>query len=100
MSEQQLKDFGTRAETLVEIPDFAELERQGHGLRVRRRMSVAAVLVAVLTVAGVTATQTHKTYADRGRLKPPPSSGPNPYPAATMGTLSHGRYVVRPGWTA
>ena len=38
MSEQQLKDFGARAETLVDVPDFAELDSKGAHLQTRRRL--------------------------------------------------------------
>jgi hypothetical protein len=101
MSEQQLKDFAARAETLVDLPDFAELDQVGRGLRLRRRVGVAAVLAAVLTVIGATAVQTHRTDADRGQAKPPPPfAGAQPYPGATMSDLEQGTYVVEPDWVA
>jgi hypothetical protein len=93
----QLKDFGARAETLVEIPDFAELDRRGRVLRVRRRVSVAATLAAVLAVAGVTVAQAHRTSADRGPITPPrPPVDARAYPDATMKTLHAGRYWLAP----
>jgi hypothetical protein len=101
MSEQQLKDFGARAETLVEIPDFTELDRRGRDLRVRRRVGVAAVLAAVLAVAGVATARTHRTNADPGPVKPlPPAADASPYPGVTMLNLNQGTYVVQPGWVA
>ena len=57
MSEQQLKDFGARAETLVDVPDFAAIDARGRNLRARRRVGVAATLVAVVAVVGVAVTQ-------------------------------------------
>jgi hypothetical protein len=101
MSEQQLKDFRARAETLVEIPDFTELDRRGRDLRVRRRVSVAAALAAVLAVAGVTAAQNHRADAEPDPVKPaPPSAGARPYPGVTMLNLDQGKYVVQPAWVA
>src|SRR5262245_33121637 len=96
MSEQQLKDFGARAETLVEIPDFAELDQRGHELRVRRRVGVAAALAAVLAVAGVTVMQVHRNDVDDRPIKPPGSLRARPYPDATMETLDAGTYRLRP----
>jgi len=97
MTEQQLRDFGARAETLVEIPDFAEVERKGTLLRARRRVGVAAALVVVLTVAGVSAAQSHRSSADRGPVTPPPpgSTAARTYPGGTMTTLDQGNYWLQ-----
>ena len=97
MSEQQLRDFGARAETLVEIPDFAEVERKGTLLRARRRVGVAAALVVVLTVAGVSAAQSHRSSADRGPVTPPPprSAAARTYPGSPMTTLDQGNYWLQ-----
>jgi hypothetical protein len=91
---EQLKDFGARAETLVEIPDFAELDQRGKALRIRRRVSVAATLAAVLAVAGLSVAQTHRTNADDGPVTPPADA--RAYPNATMKTLEAGRYWLAP----
>lgn len=97
MSEQLLKDFGARAETLVEIPDFSELDRRGHALRVRRRANVAAALTAVLAVAGLTVAQAHRTSADPAPVTPPrPPADARAYPDATMKTLDPGTYWLAP----
>src|SRR3954463_9220722 len=97
MSEQQLKDFGARAETLVDVPDFAAIDARGRNLRTRRRVGVAATLVAVLAVAGVVATQSHRTNADNGPVTPPDkSTAVLPYPGATMKTLAERTYELHP----
>src|SRR3954462_5653101 len=92
---EQLKDFGAHAETLVEIPDFTELDQRGRALRVRRRAGVAAALAAVLTVAGVTFAQTHRTNADRGPVQLPHLKA-RTYQGATMKDLKPGTYQLRP----
>ncbi len=97
MSEQQLKDFGAHAETLVDVPDFAAIDARGRNLRARRRMGVAATLVAVLAAAGVVATQSHRTNADSGPVTPPDqSTAVQPYPGATMKTLAERTYELHP----
>jgi uncharacterized protein YfcZ (UPF0381/DUF406 family) len=94
---EQLKEFGAHAETLVEIPDFAEIDRAGRALRVRRRASLAATLAAVVTVAGFTVTHAHKTKADHGPVTPPrPPAGARAFPDSTMKTLHDGQYWVMP----
>jgi hypothetical protein len=98
MSEQQLKDFGARAETLVEIPDFAGLEQRGRHLRMCRRAGVAAALAAVVAVGGVVITQTHRNDTDTRPVNPPPSVNASPYPGVTMSTLTQGRYWMAPAW--
>jgi hypothetical protein len=96
MSEQQLKDFGAYAETLVDIPDFTELDRRGHALRVRRRVSVAATLAAVLAVVGVTVTQVHRHDRATRPIERPDSRGAQTYVGGTMKTLPEGAYRLRP----
>src|SRR3954451_10041876 len=98
MSEQQLKDFGARAETLVEIPGFAQIDQRGQALRVRRRVGVAAALAAVLAVAGVSVAQTHRDSTDEGPVKPPRSVNSTPYPGNTMTPLNADRYWLAPAW--
>lgn len=95
MSEQQLKDFRAHAETLVEPPDFANLDRRGHELRVRRRAGVAGALAMVLALAGVLA-QTHRTPAkDQPIQLPKLHSDARPY--WTQGeNLAEGTYWIRP----
>jgi hypothetical protein len=95
MSEQQLKDFGARAETLVEIPDFAALDQRGRNLRVRRRAGVAAALAAVLAVTGTVLWQTQRDSVDDGPVTPPHSQA-RPYPGLTMNDLAAGTYRIRP----
>ena len=96
MSEQQLKDFGARAETLVDVPDFAELDRRGAHLQTRRRLGVAAGLALVLAVAGAGVTQHHRSSADHDPVHPPPpTSTAVPYPGNTMTTLDEGSYALQ-----
>lgn len=99
MSDQQLKDFGARAETLVEIPDFAELDLRGRHLRVRRRAGVAAALAVVLTVVGVATAQIHRKSEDPRPIKPP-HAGARTYQGGTMKTLEPGTYRLHPSLTA
>lgn len=94
MSEQQLKDFGAYAETLVELPDFAEIDRRGNSLRMRRRAGVAGVVAAVLAVAGVAVTRLDDTKTDTGPVKPP--SRARAYIGETMRDLAPGTYRLRP----
>ena len=93
MSEQQLKEFGARAESVVDIPDFAELDRQGRSLRLRRRASIAAAVAVVLTVGGIAAAQIHKKTVDTGPIKPPQV---HTYRGATMKDLEPGTYRLHP----
>jgi hypothetical protein len=95
MSEQQLKDFGARAETLVELPDFAALDRRGHDLRLRRRAGVAALAVAVV-VAGFTGMQVHRHDRATGPIDRPDSSEAQSYVGGTMKTLAEGAYRLHP----
>lgn len=95
MSEQQVKAFGAHAESLVEIPEFATLDRRGHELRVRRRVGVAGALAMVLAVVGVL-TQVHRTPAHHDPIKPPQlRSDARPY-HGNMRTLDEGDYWLRP----
>jgi hypothetical protein len=96
MSEQQLKDFGARAETLVDVPDFAAIDARGRNLRSRRRAGVAATLAAVVAVVGVTVTQIRRDDTDTRPVKPPPSIGAQTYPGGTMKTLDEGAYRLHP----
>ena len=96
MSEQQLKDFGARAETLVDVPDFAELDSKGAHLQTRRRLGVAAGLALVLAVAGAGVTQNHRSSADHDPVNlPPPTTTAVPYPGNTMTTLDEGSYALQ-----
>ncbi len=96
MSEQQLKDFGAHAETLVELPDFAAIDARGRNLRARRQVSVAATLAAVVAVVGVTVTQIRRDDTDTRPVKPPPSIGAQTYVGGTMKTLDEGAYRLHP----
>jgi hypothetical protein len=96
MSEQQLKDFGAHAETLVEFPDFGQLERRGHETRVRRRAGVAAALAAVMAIVGVTVTQIHRNPTKDEPIKVPHlRSDARPY-GAQGHNLDEGTYWLRP----
>jgi hypothetical protein len=97
MSEQQLKEFGARAERLVDVPDFAELDRRGRDLRVRRRAGVATALAVVLAAAGATVWQ-----AQRGPVKHEPIGPPHvrSYPGDTMKDLTAGSYRLHPSKVA
>jgi hypothetical protein len=96
MSEQQLKDFAAHAESLVEVPDFSELDQRGHALRLRRRVGVAATLAAVLAVAGVTVTQVRRQDTDTRPIERPPAIGARTYVGGTMKTLAAGAYRLHP----
>ena len=96
MSEQQLKDFGAHAETLVELPEFAALDARGRNLRARRQVGVAAMLAAVVAVVGVTVTQIRRDDTDTRPVKPPPSIGAQTYVGGTMETLNEGAYRLHP----
>jgi hypothetical protein len=98
MTEQQLRDFGTRAEGLVIPPGFADLDRRGNRLRNRRRAGIGAALAVVLTVAGVAVSQSRVHRADQEPIKPPPTPAAEaePYPGAEMETLPPGRYRIEP----
>jgi len=98
MNEQQLRDFGARAEDLVEIPDLAELEQRGARLQVRRRVSVATALAVVVTVAGVAFAQTHRPPTDDRPVHPTPSEHARSYRAGTMKTLEEGTYALHPSF--
>lgn len=93
---EQLKDFGARAETLVEIPDFAEIDKRGRGLRARRRAGVATAAALVIAVAGATVAQLHRPDSDDRPIGPPRTVNASPYPGATMTTLHQGRYWLAP----
>src|ERR1044072_3821600 len=93
---EQLKEFGARAETLVEIPDFAQLDQRGRELRVHRRGGVGAAVVAVLAVVGVTVTKTPRNDVDNRPIKPPGAVVPPNYPGGTMKDLEEGTYRFHP----
>ena len=95
MTEQQLKEFGARAETLVEIPDFAALDRRGHDLRIRRRAGVAAALAAVLALSGAAVWQTQRSSVDDKPIERPHSQT-HTYQGASMKTLAAGTYQLHP----
>jgi hypothetical protein len=95
MNEQQLKDFGAHARTLVEIPDFAAIDRRGHSLRVRRRAGVVGALAMVLALVGVF-TQTNRTPSKEEPIEVPHlRSEARPY--RTGGdNMDEGTYWLRP----
>jgi hypothetical protein len=96
MTEQQLREFGIRAEQLVTLPDFADLDRRGQQLRRRRRAIVAGVAACLLLVAGITA-QNAKPKAQEPVEPPELPVKAMPYPGAFMGTLEEGTYELSPG---
>jgi hypothetical protein len=93
MSEQQLKEFGALAESLVDVPDFAGLDQRGRNLRVRRRAGVAAALAGVLAVTG-TALWTQRDSAKDEPITPP-KHVVRPYPEESS-KLREGTYRIRP----
>jgi hypothetical protein len=98
MDEQQLKDFGAHAETLVEIPDFAELDLRGRDLRMRRRAGVAAALALVVAVAGLAFAQAHRNTTDTRPIGPPHTQA-RTYHGGTMKDLAAGTYRLHPSLT-
>jgi hypothetical protein len=90
---RELKEFGARAETLVRLPDFAELDDRGRALRQRRLGAATALVACVLAVVGVTVLGRDP----EGTVEPAPSpSGSRTYPGSTMQTLDPGTYVLEP----
>lgn len=90
---RELKELGARAETLVRLPDFAELDRRGRALRQRRLGAATALVACVLAVVGVTVLG----QDPEGTVEPAPSpSGSRTYPRSTMQTLDPGTYVLEP----
>ena len=96
MSEQKLKEFGARAEELVTLPDFSELDRRGGVLRRRRIATVAALAACVLAVV-VTVVRQDPPEAVQP-IEPPddPSIGGQLYPGNVMQTLDRGTYLLDP----
>src|SRR5215467_244428 len=94
---EQLKDFGARAETLVEIPDFAELDRRGRHLRMRRRAGVAGAVAMVLAVAGVVAQAQRNAVKDEPIKPPDLHSHARPY-HGVKGDIDAGTYWIRPSF--
>src|SRR4051812_4558270 len=95
MNDKLLKDFGAHAETLVEIPDFAQLDKRGRDLRIRRRAGAAGAPAAVGAVAGVVTPQPHRPGADDGPVNPPPIKT-RTFPSGTMKTVEPGPYRLHP----
>lgn len=96
MSERLLKEFRSRAEDLVPVPDFDELERRGMRRRRAHRTVGAAVIVSALAVGGILAT----TAIDRP-LVGPAQIDPSPSPPTADDTelrflRSGSSQVVRP----
>ena len=78
MSELELREFRTRAEELVDLPDLAELESRGRRLHRRRIALGAGLAAAVLAVAGglvvqrsATTTGTRRRSSRRTTARPP-----------------------------
>ena len=89
----KLKEFGDRAETLVTLPDFAELDRRGRALHQRRLGAAAALVACVLAVVGLTVLRD-----DPGKtVEPAPDPGRSrTYPRGDVKTLDPGTYVLNP----
>ena len=94
MSELQLREFASRAEALVVLPDLADLDRQGHALRRRRRAVVAALAACVLAVVGLVVVS-HEPAENVSPVRPPDDSGAvRAYPGNMMRDLESGTYEM------
>lgn len=102
MNELQLREFRTRAEELVDLPEFAELESRGRRMHRRRIALGAGLAAAVLAVTGgmVAATQ-RDDDRDSTPIEPPDDRAPAEvveYPGPVMETLDAGTYLLQPSW--
>lgn len=97
MTEQQLREFATRAEELVTVPDFGELDRRGRNLR-RRRHAITAGVAACLLVLGAVITAQNVKPKTQEPVEPPELPAKvTPYPGNTMSTLDEGTYELMLG---
>ena len=94
MSELELREFASRAEDLVVLPDFADLDRQGRGLRRRRQAVVAALAACVLAIVGLVVVS-HDSPRNVAPIRPPDDSGGvRAYPGNMMRDLESGTYEL------
>ncbi|MFC4786033.1 hypothetical protein ACT8ZV_16260 [Nocardioides sp. MAHUQ-72] len=93
MSELELREFASRAEELVPLPDLAELEHRGRDLHRRRVAAGTALAAVVLAAAGMVAIRDDAPRSVEP-IKPPDSTGAQPYPGAVMETLDRGTYTM------
>ena len=75
MNELQLREFRTRAEELVDLPDLAELEGRGRRLHRRRVTLGAGLAAAVLAVTGGLVV-TQRDDGDPAPIEPPDDRAP------------------------
>jgi hypothetical protein len=97
MTEQQLREFGTRAEELVELPDFGELDRRGQKLRRRRQSITAGVAACLLVVGAIITAQNLKPKAQEPVDPPELPAKVTAYPGNHMTTLEEGTYELTLG---
>ena len=90
---REMKEFGARAETLVTLPDFADLDRRGRALHQRRLGAAAALVACVLAVVGFTVLRDDHAKTVEPATNPGES---RTYPGSTMQTLDPGTYVLNP----
>ncbi|HET9420545.1 MAG TPA: hypothetical protein VFO49_05365 [Nocardioides sp.] len=103
MSDLELREFRTRAEELVDLPDLAELEGRGRRLRQRRVALGAGLAAAVLAVTGGLVAANQRDDADSTPIEPPDDRAPAEvvdYPGAVMETLDAGTYLMQPSRAA
>lgn len=102
MNELQLREFRTRAEELVDLPDLAELESRGRRLRQRRMALGAGVAAAVLAVTGGLVAANQRDDGDPTPIEPPDDRAPSEivYPGAVMEILDAGTYLLQPSLDA
>lgn len=97
MNELELREFRTRAEELVSLPDLADLESRGRRLRRRRVALGASLAAAVLALAGGLVV-TQRDDGNQTPIEPPDERPPSEvdYPGPVMEPLAPGTYVLRP----
>ena len=100
MNDLQLREFRTRAEELVDLPDLAELEGRGRRLHRRRIALGAGLAAAVLAVTGGLVVARSATTATRRRSSRRTTERPPrcEYPGPVMETLDAGTYLLQPSW--
>ena len=94
MSELKLREFGARAEELVNLPDLAELEHRGRDLRHRRVALVAAHAACVLAVVGGVVVRQDAAKHVAPINRPDGSGGVQSYPGNVMEDLDVGTYEL------
>jgi hypothetical protein len=98
MSDLKLTEFRERAESGVDIPDLAVIERKGRALR-RRRLATAAGGVALVLVAGFGVA---RIATDVGDAALDPATPPSPTPSTSWDegvrtSVDRGEDVLLPG---